>query len=200
MSKEITDQPRLQALLRAIDEANRDDPLTVAADGKDWPKEEIYGLRMSQCLDEFKNSPDEVLQIACRAQHIQRWKIPRSDYPTGKAGYYRWRTELGKFHAETTAALMQNHGYSEDEIEQTKSILRKQNLKSDANSQAMEDVACLVFLRFYFDDFANDYSDEKVISIVQKTWAKMSERGQQAALQLPLSEQGLALVQRALGQ
>ena len=39
---------------------------------------------------------------------------------------------------------------------------------------------------------------EKVVSILQKTWAKMSERGHEAALALPLSPECLALVQKAL--
>ena len=38
--------------------------------------------------------------------------------------------------------------------ETTACIIRKENLKSNLDSQTLEDVACLVFLQYYFDEFA----------------------------------------------
>ena len=46
-----------------------------------------------------------LLIFAARAQHIHRWEIPRSDYPEGRAGYLKWRTDLGKLHADTASAI-----------------------------------------------------------------------------------------------
>jgi hypothetical protein len=56
-----------------------------------------------------------------------------------------------------------------------------------------------VFLEFYFDAFSEKYTDEKLIDVLQKTWKKMSEKGHQAALKLPLSDNALRLVKAALG-
>ena len=58
----------------------------------------------------------------------------------------------------------------------------------------------LVFLSYYFAPFAAKHSDEKIISILQKTWRKMSETAQQIALKAELPEHLAALVKRALDE
>jgi len=64
----------------------------------------------------------------------------------------------------------------------------------------MEDALCLVFLEHELDEFIQKYPDEdKAIAILQKTWKKMSARGHEAALALPLSARAKELVGRALG-
>jgi len=57
---------------------------------------------------------------------------------------------------------------------------------------------CLVFLDYYFDDFSEKHSDEKVIDILQKTWRKMSDKGHEAALHLNYSDKNLILVKKAI--
>ncbi|WP_299973221.1 DUF4202 domain-containing protein [uncultured Pseudoteredinibacter sp.] len=189
----------LAACLARIDEVNRQDPKQeLDKDGNSIPACLLYGQRMSAALATFKPDASEVLQIAVRAQHIERWHIARKESPMDRPGYLRWRQELAKHHAELCASIMASCGYSEQETEQAKVILRKQQLKKNPDSQCLEDVACLVFLEYYFADFAKSHSEDKIISIVQKTWRKMSEHGQAAALQLPLAEQELSLVQKAL--
>ncbi|BFM08151.1 DUF4202 domain-containing protein [Halioxenophilus aromaticivorans] len=188
----------LNETLQAIDAINREDPNLETVAGEQQPKELIYSQRMSEQLAAFFPAAPETLQIAARAQHIGRWKIPRSDYPMDKPGYKRWRTELGKFHADTTAQIMSEKGYGEADIAQTKQLLTKRGIKSDELVQALEDVICLVFVQYYLDDFANKHERPKVIDIIQKTWRKMSDQGHAAALKLPLTEQSLALVQEAL--
>jgi len=59
-------------------------------------------------------------------------------------------------------------------------------------------VACLVFLEHYALDFAGKHSKEQVVAIVQKTWAKMSPEGHEAALGLALPPAVRALVEEAL--
>ena len=49
-----------------------------------------------------------------------------------------------------------------------------------------------------FLPFAAKYPEEKVIDIVQKTWAKMSAKGQQVALALDLPEEALNIIKKAL--
>ncbi|CAI0655878.1 unnamed protein product, partial [Colletotrichum noveboracense] len=66
--------------------------------------------------------------------------------------------------------------------------------------QVLEDVACLVFLDDQFDDFESkeEIDEAKIIGILQKTWAKMSEPGRQIALKMNHSERALSLIGKAL--
>lgn len=161
-------------------------------------KEVIYSQRMLQQLQAFMPEASETLTIAAYCQHIKRWAIPRSDYPMDRSGYKRWRTDLGKFHAETTATLMRESGYTEEDVSRVEYLLQKKGLKRDPDTQALEDVICLVFLEHYLEDFASKHSEEKLISIIQKTWNKMSEKGHNAALELPLKNHLTDLVKKAL--
>ena len=54
------------------------------------------------------------------------------------------------------------------------------------DAQTLEDVACLVFMRWYFAPFAASRTPDELFQIVQKTAKKMSARGREAALELPL--------------
>jgi len=190
---------RLEQTLAAIDAANLQDPNLETIDGSAVAKEWIYSQRMSQHLAAFSPDAPELLQIACRAQHICRWKIPRSEYPMDRAGYKKWRTELAKMHGDLTGRLMLEQGYGAAEIERVKDLLLKRGLKRDQDVQTLEDVVCLVFIEYYLEDFAAKHDEDKLIDIIRKTWNKMSDPGHQAALKLPLSESMLNLIDKALG-
>ncbi len=190
--------PRLNPVLSAIDDINNEDPNQITFDDITQAKELVYGQQMTNTLDLHWPQANELLKIAVRAQHIKRWHLKRAEFDLGKKGYFKWRIALGKFHAELTEQLMIKHDYSEDEAKQTAAIIRKEKLKSNSDSQTLEDVACLVFLQFYFDDFAGKHSEEKIIRVLQKTWGKMSEQGQSIALTLELPEYLSALVGKAL--
>ncbi|MFT5759935.1 MAG: hypothetical protein ACI9LM_004719 [Alteromonadaceae bacterium] len=190
--------PKLHIVLSAIDEINTEDPNQTIIDGKKQPKELLYGQYMSHCLEQYWPDADELLQIAVRAQHIKRWHLKRTDYDVGKAGYFKWRIAQGKFHAELTKSLMIEHGFNEKEAETTAKMLRKEKLKSNLGSQTLEDVACLVFLQYYFDEFSAKHDEEKIIRILQKTWAKMSDTAHDIALKLTLPEHLALLVNKAL--
>ena len=177
---------RLQQLLDAIDTCNRQDPNQELAAGKPWPKALLYGHRMSAALADFEPDATEELQIACRAQHIERWCIPRNNYSMDRVGYLTWRRELGKFHADRTAELMKDLDYDESQIALVRKLVTKQGIKQDPMAQTLEDVICLVFVKFYLADFANTQNPDKLLSIIRKTWAKMSDRGQQKILTLQL--------------
>ena len=140
----------------------------------------------------------ESLRLAARCQHICRWEIPRNSFPIGRTGYLTWRNELKKLHAAKAEEILTSVGYEDDVIEEVKFILLKKQLKKNEQTQILEDVICLVFLEFYFDAFAEKHSEEKIIDIVQKTWAKMSDKGHESALKLPFSPSGLSLVKKAL--
>ncbi|OKY27710.1 DUF4202 domain-containing protein [Thalassotalea sp. PP2-459] len=189
---------RCQHVFTAIDKINRQDPNKLTINQESIAKELVYGHQMTACLNKYWPNANECLQIAVRAQHVKRWHIARSEYPTGKQGYLTWRKELGKMHADIAKKIMLEHGYNEQEAEHTAKIIRKEKLKRDQDSQTLEDVACLVFLQHYFAPFAEKHSDEKVISILQKTWRKMSDKSHEIALKLTLPEHLAALVNKAL--
>jgi len=189
---------QLQSVLNAIDTINEADINTTLVDGISHPKELLYGQYMSTCLEKYWPDANENLQIAVRAQHVKRWHLQRADFPIGKQGYLTWRKELGVFHAATAKSVMLAHGYSEEDAETTAAIIRKEQLKSNNDSQTLEDVACLVFLQHYFDAFAAKHKEEKIIRIVQLTWRKMSTQGQEVALTLTLAPHLAQLVAKAL--
>lgn len=177
---------RLENTLAKIDNCNRQDPKQEATDDGLYPEALLYGHRMSSMLTQFKPDANAVLQIAARAQHIERWKFPRNTYPKNRAGYLQWRRELGKFHAIRAGEIMLANGYSTDDIAFVRKLLTKQQLKFDDDVQALEDVICLVFIQYYFANFAKTQPEDKLYSIVRKTWAKMSPSGHEAALSLPI--------------
>ncbi|WP_419533231.1 DUF4202 domain-containing protein [Endozoicomonas sp.] len=187
---------RLAETLAAIDQLHGMDPKIV--DGT--PAELSYALQMTYWLQQLAPDASEELQIAVRSQHLCRWEISRSEYPEGRTGYLKWRTELGKLHARKACEIMARHGYSEESCAQASAIIRKQGIKRNADTQALEDCACLVFLTRDFSAFAEKHPRGKVISIVQKTWNKMSERAHQEALTLPFSEADRHLLEVALAK
>ena len=189
---------RLEDAFSRFDEANAEDPSTEMVEGQPAPRELVYGRRMSARLDAFAPAAPEAVKLAARAQHIRRWEVPRESYPAGRAGYLKWRTDLYKRHGDIAGAIMSEVGYDESTIERVKTLLRKRGLKTDPEVQLLEDVICLVFLEHYFHDFAKKHDEEKLVSIIRKTWSKMTERGHEAALALDYSPEDLAVIRKAL--
>ena len=189
--------------MQLIDEANSADPNRVEADGRDWPKELLYSERMSDMLARFNPDADEAMQLAIRAQHIERWKSPRNAYPMDRIGYLKWRKDLYKIQGNTAARLAMEAGYAEDVAGRIRDTVAKKNLKSSADTQLLEDVTDLVFMEHYILEFVAkhaDYSEEKWIDIIQKTWNKMSPEAQAFALsgQVNLPESLVPLIKKAV--
>ena len=189
---------RFENALRLIDEANARDPNRESVDGVEQPKELIYSQRMTSWLEKIAPDASDALRLAARAQHICRWKIPRNDYPMDRVGYHRWRKKLANFHSDTAGKLLVQAGYDCDTIERVQALVQKQQLKSDPETQTLEDAVCLVFLEDYFADFSQKHDDKKLVRILRKTWAKMSSRGHQLALGLDLDAAARALIEKAL--
>ena len=190
---------KLECVFKLIDDANRLDPNREPdTNGINVAKELLYSQRMSQSLDSFCPHASDLLKIAARAQHIERWTSPRSDFPAGRTGYKKWRSMLYLYHANRAAELANEAGYSEDETQRIKYLVQKRGLKKDEESQTLEDVVCLVFLEHYLEDFIAKHDDVKLIDIIQKTWSKMSEKAHQFALQMQYSDKASALIHRAL--
>ncbi|MDN3664177.1 DUF4202 domain-containing protein [Algibacter miyuki] len=189
---------RFETAIALIDKKNAEDVNTYSVSGMEYPKELLYSQRMSRTLLQFDPNASKALQIAARAQHICRWKIARNEYPMDRVGYLKWRQDLKQMHAELTGDILKEVGYDNEFIDRVKAIVLKKLIKKNKESQTIEDVICLVFLDFYFDEFAAKHSDEKIIDILQKTWKKMSDEGHAAALKIQFSEKSLALVKQAI--
>lgn len=196
----MSSEERFELAVRRFDEANAEDPRRETFAGREHPKELLYGQRMSAWLERIEPGAPEAVRLAVRAQHICRWKIPRSSYPMNRPGYRAWRSHLGKFHAETAGAILSEAGYDGETIARVQSLLRKERLKTDPDCQLLEDVACVVFLEFYFEDFRREHDEPKLVNIIRRTWRKMSEKGHDAALKLKMSPRARAIVEKALAE
>lgn len=193
---------RFAAAIARFDAANAADPNVVADDdGQPVPKELLYARRMSAMLERFAPDASEAVRLAVRAQHIERWKIPRRDYPMTRAGYHEWRTRLYDYHAERTAELMREAGYATAETQAVAAMVKKADL-ADPDTQRMEDVVALVFIESYMADFAAqhpEYDEAKWLGIIKKTWRKMSPQGQAFALSgIRLPEALVPLIKKAI--
>ena len=173
-------------VLQRIDTANAADPEAVTDGEASHPAALLYGRRMSAELVRFCPDASEHLRIAARGQHIERWRLPRTSYPEGREGYLAWRRDQGRSHADRVAGLMRDAGYAAEDCDRVARIVRKEGIKRDEEVQVLEDVACLVFLRWYSAAFAESHAPEKVYRIVAKTARKMSAEGREAAALLDL--------------
>lgn len=170
-------QAAYEQAINLIDNANSKDPNIAQAEGKDWPKEQLYSQRMSDMLKRYKPDADFVIKLAIHGQHIQRWQSPRNAYPMDKQGYHKWRSDLYIFHADKVASIMVQAGFSEQDIKRAKNAVAKVGIKSNPDTQLLEDVVGLVFIENYMLDFAAkhpEYTEQKWIDIIRKTWNKMS--------------------------
>lgn len=189
---------RLQKILSKIDEYNAIDPTLEFVEGKNLASELIYGQRMSEMLGLLKSEPSEALSIAARAQHIQRWKIPRSSYDATREGYLRWRNDLKKMHASIISEILIGFFCEQELIDRVVFLIQKKDYKRDLDSQCIEDAACLVFLNYYLEKFATKTDHTKMVDILKKSWAKMSEDAHKLALGFQYNEDCKALIKEAL--
>ena len=192
-------QERFERAIALFDAANSQDPNR----DEGQPKELLYAHRMTEMIGRYAPDASEVARLAVRAQHIKRWTVPRSSYAMTKEGYFAWRTGLYKFHAETAGELMRQAGYDDAMIDRVKAAVGKRGLKVNPDTQMMEDVTDLVFIEHYMLGFAGqhaEYSEEKWLDIIRKTWRKMSDRAHAFATSggLKLPEPVVPLILKAI--
>ena len=180
-----------------IDTAHSADPKQV--DGR--PAELVYADRMEAWLLQLAPASSELLRLAARCQHLERWTVPRNSYPEGRAGYLTWRRLLYGKQAERTRDLLVQAGVSSQEAEDAATWVSKTGLQTNPNTQLLEDAACLVFLENEISTFAAEhahYPREKFIAIVAKTWRKMSPTARDAAASIDLPPAIAEIVREAV--
>ena len=159
---------------------------------------------MGEMQERYAPEASEAVKLAVRAQHIQRWKIARSEFPMDRQGYLQWRTRLYKFHAETAGDLMQEAGYDDEMIERVMTIVSKKGLKVNPETQLMEDVGRPRLHRTLHDWISppsiRNTTKTKWIQIISKTWQKMSPRAHEFALagKIKLPEALVPLILKAV--
>jgi hypothetical protein len=181
-----------------MDAANARDPNTETVAGQPQPRELLYAERLTAWVLKLNPNASEELRLAARSQHICRWEIPRHRYPFDRAGYLRWRAELKKFHAEKSGAILRECGYPEHTVQRVQELNLKLNFPHDPETQLLEDALCLVFLEYQFGDLAARTTAGKMISALQKTWAKMSTTARERARELTYTEMEQRLLASAL--
>lgn len=189
----------LQRARQFIDAAHAADPMKTP-EGR--PAELVYADRMEGWVARVVPEASELLRLAARSQHLERWSVPRQSFPLDKAGYHAWRRSLYTKQAERARSLLLEAGVPAEEAAEVAVWVSKTALKTNPGTQALEDAACLVFLENEIGGFAAqhaDYPRDKFIDILRKTWRKMSPKAQELALGLDLPAGIAELVREAVG-
>jgi hypothetical protein len=126
--------------------------------------------------------------------------IPRSSYPMTRVGYLKWRTDLKQFHAKKSGEILSESGCSPDLISRVQELNLKKNLGQDSELQTLEDALCLVTLQYQLTDLVRKTDPDKMVSILQKTWKKMSTQARDEAARLPYPEDQQKLLSQALSE
>lgn len=183
MSSAAAGDVMLEAALSRFDAAHRQDPRSVDVDRVRLPWSVHYHRRLGEWVLRLDPNASVPLRLAAACQHIRRWEIPRSEYEEGRRGYKRWRSELARMHAGIARDVLEDVGYDEGTISRVEALVRKLGLGRDPDVQTFEDAICMVFFETDFVDLARKHDDEKMVDILAKTWAKMSDAGRAAALE-----------------
>ena len=179
--------PNTETTIEKLLSIYKEDPNAEFSDGKEYPKELLYTLRLVDWLKRLEPSPSKELLIAAHGQHLYRWRIPRKEYPMDKKGYYQWRNALKEIHAEETGHILKESGYQGSFISRVQQIIKKENLKTDEEVMVLEDAINLSFIQNYLEQFNTDIADsEKMKGIIIKVWNKMTPKAHEMALGIEL--------------
>ena len=174
--------------------ANSGDPNRF--DGK--PLAQLQGQRATHWLEQLHPDAGDELHLAARAHHLRRWEVERSSYPEGRSGYLKWRKANKAHQADSAAEILLAAQWDQSAVERVKELLLRVGLKSDPEIQALEDVACLVFVETQFDPMTERLDHDHMVNVVAKTLKKMSPEGVVMASQVPLSAASQTVLSNAV--
>ena len=189
-----------QQAIQAFDHMNAQDPNLLRFEGQEYPRELWYAGELTRWVLQLQPNASEALRLAARCQHLERWKIPRGDFPPGRVGYLNWRKKLAQFHASRAEETLRALHYSEDIVQRVRELNLKLDIRHDPEIQVLEDALCLVFLESQFAELSEKTEQTKFVEIIQKTWKKMSSKGREMALKLDLNEATRRLIERAISK
>lgn len=198
----LSESGDLAAAIAAIDTANAADPTVIDIRGERVPLALGHGRLASAWverlrLDEPAGASPELL-VAARAHHLRRWEVPRTSYPEGRAGYHRWKTAQRSRHAADVAELLVTAGFDASFVERVQSLVRREHLATDPETQALEDAACLVFIETQLAEVAGRLDHGHLLDVVRKTARKMTAAGLAATADLPIGDVERSILAEAL--
>ncbi len=193
----ISSTDQLKNAIEAFDVYNQNDPNKEEYNGEVFSKEVLYSSRMTDRLHQFAPDVPDYIKLAARCQHIGRWEIARDHFPMDKKGYLQWRNQEKIHHAKVAEEILKACQYDAETIDKVKFLVLKKELFTNADTQLLEDVICLVFIEFYIEAFAAKHNDDKMVDIIKKTLKKMSPKGIAASSGITVSEKIKSLIQKA---
>jgi hypothetical protein len=193
-------ETRFRAAIDAIDAANAEDPNVIRIGDHEGPKEILHAQRVTAWLEHLAPDASFPLRLAARAHHIRRWELPRDEYPTGTAGYHKWRRALQAHHARLLGEIMTDAGWDAESTLRAQAIVRKKGLRTDPDVQVFEDALCLTFLETQLTELAAKVDEAKMVTILRKTLPLMSDAGRTAARALELEAPGPELLAKAIAE
>jgi len=169
-----------------IDAANALDPTVIVVRGESVALALAHGRLATDWVRHLNPEAGDALVIAARAHHLRRWEVPRTTYPEGKAGYLRWRKDQKARHARDVEVILNAAGYDALTIQRVQVLIRREQLKTDPDTQVLEDAACLVFIETQLAEMAPRFDRDHLLEVIRKTAAKMSAAGLAAVALLPI--------------
>ncbi len=172
------------ARARALfEEAHADDPKKTD-DASRTPFAIVYHRALARWVLRLDPDAGEAIKLASLCQHLRRHLVPREDFPMDTLGYKRWRSTLAQRHVAEARTILLAVGYDDATVDRVSDFLLKRGLRKDSEVAHFEDAICLTFLEVELTSFATKHPEEKLVDILQKTWLKMTPRGQAEALAL----------------
>src|SRR6056297_920586 len=102
----VADTDAFSKALAAFNAAHDQDPQRRHHAGSDKSVERVWCDNVAKWVARLAPRPSLALKIAAHAQHLERWRDPRSAWPAGRAGYLRWRKAQQRRHAERAEEIL----------------------------------------------------------------------------------------------
>jgi hypothetical protein len=199
-SHPFTNSSRFRSALAAIDEANAQDPQTMAWNGRQGARELLFSQRVYEWVLQLDPSASEPLLLAARSHTLRRWEIARSGYEMNRRGYHAWRNACAEHHAQVARVLLGQQGYDDDTLERVAALILKEHWPADPDARTLEDADCLAFLEMKLEQYAGQWEQDKAVQILKRSLKKMTPRAREIASGIPFSSPVTELVQTALHQ
>jgi hypothetical protein len=193
----VVDRDRFRAAIAAIDAVLAEDPSRVVVGGSPLPEEQVHAALVTDWIRHLDPAATEAQLLAGRAHHLRRWELPRNDYPSGRAGYLRWRATARTRQAAAVATVLTEAGYDAAAVGRVQQLVRKEGLSRDPQVQTHEDALCLVFIQTQSLELAAQLGEEHMVEVVAKTARKMSPRALETVAALDLDPAVAGIIARA---
>ncbi len=176
--------PRWRAAVAAFEAHHAADPRPLVRDGVTTTVSLDYHARVSAWVRRLDGVAGLPARLGALAQHVRRFELPRTDFPATPQGYKRWRANAGLRQAELARTELERAGFDAAIVTHTCDVMLKKRLAHDPLAALLEDAVCVRFVQDELASFAAGRAPDAVLTIISKTWAKMSPSGHQAAVGL----------------